>query len=282
MSGYRASSLRLLAIALLAALCLARVAQAKDDFLPPEQAYKYATRVQDDRLIVTWKIEKGYYLYKNKLGIASASSIVRLNTPAWPKGELHKDEFFGEQEIYRGTVEIPVAMSFEGTRPAELPIELKLQGCADAGLCYPPLTWKSNVAIPAGAAAKTGLRSLFTSKAPSSNEEFLPPDEAFKFGAAMERPDSVALTWIIADGYYLYKDRIEVSTDSQNVQIGQPLLPKGEPKFDEYFGNTEVYYQFAEASVPVARAAGSTGKLNLKVTYQGCAEGGLCYNPITK
>ena len=98
----------------------------------------------------------------------------------------------------------------------------------------------------------------------------------------MERADSVALTWVIADGYYLYKDKISVTTDTPNVQIGKPVLPKGEPKHDEFFGDTEVYHEVLEASLPVARAADSTGTLTLNVTYQGCAEGGLCYNPITK
>ena len=98
----------------------------------------------------------------------------------------------------------------------------------------------------------------------------------------MERADSVALTWIIADGYYLYKHRIAVTTDTPNVQIGTPVLPKGDPKHDEFFGDTEVYHEFLEASLPVARAAGSTGTLKLNVTYQGCADGGLCYNPISK
>jgi len=284
MFGSRIRNLWLLAAALLASAGFALSAQAKDEFLPPEQAYKYSTRVDGDRLIVTWKVEKGYYLYKNKMGVALAKAgpdTVQLGAPAWPKGETHKDEYFGEQEIYRRTVEIPMPFIVSGTRPSSLPIELKLQGCADAGLCYPPLTWKTDVALPASA-AKPALRTLFKSPSAASNQEFLPPDEAFKFGAAMERADSVALTWIIADGYYLYKDRIEVLGDSSSAQIGAPLLPKGEPKHDEYFGDTEVYYQFAEASVPVARAAGSTGTLNLKVTYQGCAEGGLCYNPITK
>jgi thiol:disulfide interchange protein DsbD len=129
------------------------------------------------------------------------------------------------------------------------------------------------------------LRSLFGPSARSSagpGNDLLPPDEAFRFGAAMERPDSIALTWVIADGYYLYKNSIQVSTDSPIAQLGRPQLPQGEPKNDEYFGDTEVYYQFAEGSVPVARAAGTQGTLNLTVTYQGCAEKGFCYNPITK
>jgi thiol:disulfide interchange protein DsbD len=256
-------------------------AWAKDDFLPPEQAYQYSARVAGDQLIVSWRIEPGYYLYKKKLGIASAASTVQLGEPAWPKGENHHDDYFGDQEIYRGTVDIGVPITVPGVRPATLPVELKLQGCADAGLCYPPLTWKTDVALPAAAAGKTDLRSFLQSKKPA-DDEFLPPDQAFKFGAAMQRPDSVALTWIIAEGYYLYKDRISVTSDTPNMQIGKPLLPKGAPKHDEFFGDTEVYHEVLEASVPVARAAGSTGTLALKITYQGCAEGGLCYNPITK
>jgi thioredoxin:protein disulfide reductase len=281
-------SVRALAALALAFLAIALPAQAKDEFLPPEQAYKYSTRIDGDQLIVSWKIEKGYYLYRKKMAVALSKAApspgASLAEPLWPKGELHKDEYFGEQEIYRGSVDIPVPISFQGPRPAKLAVDLKLQGCADAGLCYPPLTWKAETTVPAEGAksSKSNLLSLFKSGPAKTEQEFLPPDQAFKFGASMERPDSVALTWIIADGYYLYKHKIEVSGESANAQIGQPLLPKGDPKHDEFFGDTEVYHQFAEASVPVARAAGSSGTLNLKVTYQGCADGGLCYNPITK
>src|SRR5690606_19206334 len=66
------------------------------------------------------------------------------------------------------------------------------------------------------------------------------------------------------------------------VQIGAPRLPEGKQKHDEFFGDVEVFYEILEGTLPVARAAGSTGTLNLSITYQGCAEGGLCYNPITK
>lgn len=286
----------LLAVLILGCAALAPVASAKDEFLPPEQAYRYSARVAGDQLIVSWQIEKGYYLYKKKMGVASAMSSVQLGQPAWPKGEAHSDEYFGEQEIYRGKVDVAIPLSVPGPRPSQLAVELKLQGCADAGLCYPPLTWKTQVALPPAASAQasaspaqtfptksggTDLRSFFKSGR-TGNEEFLPPDAAFKFGAGMERADSVALTWIIADGYYLYKDKISITTGSPHIQIGKPSLPQGKPKHDEFFGDTEVYYEVLETSLPVARAADSTGTLTLHVTYQGCAEGGLCYNPITK
>lgn len=293
-TGLLNAALRALA-AIAIALGLLAPAGAADDFLPPQQAYKYTTRIENDRLIVSWNIEKGYYLYRNRMGVALAKTSaasseqtpsdhagVQLGEAAWPKGESHTDEYFGEQEIYRGKFDVPVPITFQAKRPASLSIELKLQGCADAGLCYPPQKWLAQVAVPAATArgAGTDLRSFLKPK--SGGDEFLPPDEAFRFGAGMDKPDSVALTWVIAEGYYLYRHRISVTTDTPDVRLGALVLPKGDPKHDEFFGDVEVYHEMLEGSVPVARPAGAGGKLTLNVTYQGCADGGLCYNPITK
>ncbi len=275
-------------LALLACLPFVQVAGAKDEFLPPERAYRYVARVEGDRVVVAWTIEPGYYLYKKKMGVVSAASSTQLGEPLWPKGEDHTDEYFGTQEIYRGKVEVPVPFTVAGARPTKLALELRLQGCADAGLCYPPQKWQTEVALPAAAAASSGtssggLSALLGKKSGGANGEFLPPDEAFRFGAGLAQPDSIPLTWVIADGYYLYKDRISIESTTPNVQIGKPVLPQGKPKHDEYFGDTEVYYEVLEATLPVARAAsGEALPVQLKVTYQGCAEGGLCYNPITK
>jgi thiol:disulfide interchange protein DsbD len=272
-------------VVLLTQLLLIPAASAKDDFLPPERAYRYATRVEGDRVIVAWNIEPGYYLYKKKMGVVSATSTAQLGEPLWPKGENHTDEYFGTQEIYRGKVEVPVPFTIPGVRPGKLALELRLQGCADAGLCYPPQKWKTEVALPAaGKSAGGGLASLLGKKPAGAAEgDFLPPDEAFRFGAGLPQPDSIPLTWVIADGYYLYKDKISIESTTPNVQLGKPVLPQGKSKHDEYFGDTEVYYEVLEATLPVARAASSEPlSVQLKVTYQGCAEGGLCYNPITK
>jgi thiol:disulfide interchange protein DsbD len=280
----------------------------REEFLPPEQAYKYSTRIEGDELVVTWKITPGYYLYRQKMGVALAEAAapsktassdspspgqrekdgmraltgVQLGEPAWPKGESHTDEFFGTQEIYRGTLDVPVALRIEGARPKALPLELKLQGCADAGLCYPPLKWKTEVALGGAGSAAGSLPWLRRKSSPATNNEFLPPDEAFRLGVSVLDAGSVGLTWIIADGYYLYKERLQVTANTPGVEIGAPSLPAGKRKHDEYFGDTEVYYGVLEATLPVARAAGPGAVLNLTVTYQGCAEGGLCYNPITR
>lgn len=284
-----AAAAALLAPALLA---LAPPAAARQDFLPPEQAYRYTVEAEADRIVVHWNVAPGYYLYKSKMGVASSQDSVQTAEPDWPRGEQHTDEYFGTQEIYRGRVAVPVSFTVQdGERPGKLALELKLQGCADAGLCYPPLRWKTEVALPA-AGGGGGISALFKSKSGNGlgqlgqrqtrqNDDFLPPDAAFRFGPGMEGPDTVALTWIIAEDYYLYKDRIQVATDTPGVTLGKLRLPEGQPKHDEFFGDTEVYYEVLEASLPIARPAGA-GQLDLAVIYQGCAESGLCYNPITK
>ena len=129
-------------------LLQAPVASAKDDFLSPDKAYRYTTRVEGDRLIVAWDIEKGYYLYKKKMGVVSTSGDAQLGEPMWPKGEDHTDDYFGTQEVYRGKVEVPVPIVITGSRPPVLNVELRLQGCADAGLCYPPQKWKTRSSSP--------------------------------------------------------------------------------------------------------------------------------------
>jgi len=115
----------------------------------------------------------------------------------------------------------------------------------------------------------------------SSDEDFLPPDEAFQLTASADGGAAVSLDWIIADGYYLYRHRVAVKTDTPGFTLGVPVLPDGKKKTDEFFGQVEVYYQQLDAEVPLERAAG-TDTVELKVTYQGCADAGLCYPPITK
>ena len=101
------------------------------------------------------------------MGVASTVSTVQLGEPAWPKGEDHTDEYFGTQEIYRGKVDVPVPFTIAGVRPAKLALELRLQGCADAGLCYPPQKWKTEVALPAaGKSAGGGLGRAASARNP--------------------------------------------------------------------------------------------------------------------
>jgi thiol:disulfide interchange protein DsbD len=137
-------------------------------------------------------------------------------------------------------------------------------------------------APPAQPARKaSGVDALLASTR-AGDDEFLSPDQAFRFDAIPEGTDRVRLNWEITEGYYLYRARIKVRTPSTNAQLGAPQFPPGQVKMDEYFGKQEVYHHELAVSVPVARSSGGELELPLEVTYQGCAEAGLCYPPQTK
>ena len=263
-------------------------AYAADDFLPPEQAFQYSVRQSGAAIEVQWRVTPGYYLYRKRMGVASPDGSASLGEPIYPQGEIHKDEYFGEQEVFRGNFTVTVPVSKTTGTAAELPLDLKLQGCADAGLCYPPQTWRTSVKWTPGAGLSAKSASaLFgesrTAAAATGNDsEFLPVDEAFRLEVFPESPDRVRLVWEIAKGYYLYRQRISVASSSDAAALGTLSLPKGQTKTDEFFGEQEVFHDELIATVAVSRAAGGALSLPLSVTYQGCAEAGLCYPPETK
>ena len=127
----------------------------------------------------------------------------------------------------------------------------------------------------------SGVDALLGS-ARSGGDEFLPPDQAFRFDALAAGIDRIRLNWEIADGYYLYRARIKVKSPGAGAQLGTPEFPSGQVKMDDYFGKQEVYHHELSVSVPVTRSSGGDLDVPLEVTYQGCAESGLCYPPQTK
>jgi len=107
--------------------------------------------------------------------------------------------------------------------------------------------------------------------------DFLPPEQAFVFSAAMADPGTVELRYRIAPGYYMYRERFGLSISPLGAAtLGTPVYPQGEVKYDPTFEkNMEVYHQQVSITVPV------TGEqpFSLTVTSQGCADAGLCYPP---
>ena len=118
---------------------------------------------------------------------------------------------------------------------------------------------------------------LFSVFAQAEND-LLPADEAFSFKAKVVN-DEILLTWDIAKGYYLYKEKIKISSDF-STQLGTAKFPKAKVKNDEFFGRIGVYRNSAVVAVPVLE--GDAKSILLNVTFQGCADLGVCYPPITK
>ncbi|MGH8129608.1 MAG: protein-disulfide reductase DsbD [Steroidobacteraceae bacterium] len=117
---------------------------------------------------------------------------------------------------------------------------------------------------------------------PSSNQDqFLPVDEAFVFSATADGGEQVLLDWQVAPGYYLYRHRLSAKTSTAGFALGEVATPPGKKKTDEFFGDVEVYYDALSATVPVERPA-DAAVFEIAVSYQGCADAGLCYPPVTK
>lgn len=111
--------------------------------------------------------------------------------------------------------------------------------------------------------------------------EFLPVEKAFRVSATASGPEQIRVTFVIAPGYYLYQRRLQFIASSPGVRLGSPVLPRGEPHTDEYFGTQTVYRGILEATLSVSRPAGASGAVTVSVGYQGCADAGLCYPPQT-
>nr|WP_235935257.1 protein-disulfide reductase DsbD [Undibacterium crateris] len=110
---------------------------------------------------------------------------------------------------------------------------------------------------------------------PAMAEDFLDPEVAFKVNAVMVEPGVAEVTFTIADGYYLYRERLKFS--SEQAKLGEPVLPKGKVKFDETFNKeVETYREKLVVRIPVQ----ADKDFVLKVARQGCADLGLCYPPM--
>lgn len=261
-------------------LAIVASAQANDEPLRPEEAYRYVVSDTGDAIEVSWSIEDGYYLYRNKLGFESNTASVVLGEPRLPEGLPHEDEFFGAQQVYREHFYVSVPYTIDGVRPESVEFVIKSQGCADIGLCYPPQQWIETVPLRQPAKSKPKLK--LSDLGQLGGSQFLPVDEAFQPILIPVDGNTVEVSWRIAPGYYLYKDKISVKSLSDDVQLGKLNLPQGKLKFDEFFGESEVYIEDVFARLPLARATPAAVNLELELSYQGCAEDGLCYPPITR
>ncbi|NMZ96975.1 protein-disulfide reductase DsbD [Pseudomonas lundensis] len=117
----------------------------------------------------------------------------------------------------------------------------------------------------------TGLSQAYASDNPFEQKaDFLPANKAFVFTSEPLPSGETRLHWQITDQYYLYKKRFKF--DGLNA-AQTPVLPQGQEHSDEFFGATQVYRDSLELLIP----AGANGQV--KVSWQGCADAGLCYPP---
>ncbi len=276
----RASPLSLLLLTVFF-LFFSRLATAEEELLPPNQAFPAAVEAIDgESLRVTWQVADGYYLYRSKLRLTSQTEGITLGEPRLPPGKIKEDEFFGKVETYRGklTAEVPVRRA-DGA-PNTLALLAESQGCADIGVCYPPHRQELNVALPTLAAANDLAGALGFG---GDEDEILEPEQAFAFSTDVVDGNTLIARWDIAPGHYLYREKFNFEVQgAEGIRAGTPQIPAGKEKDDEFFGRIQVHYGLIEVRIPLVRDHGDAAEVTLLAGYQGCAEGKICYPPLTQ
>jgi thioredoxin:protein disulfide reductase len=105
---------------------------AEPKFLPVDEAFQLSVAVSDGTVTMRWHIAPGYYLYKSKLDFSASGRPLEASIPS---GTVSEDEYFGKVEVFHE--ELTVSLELADSRQADV-ISVVYQGCAEAGLCYPP------------------------------------------------------------------------------------------------------------------------------------------------
>ena len=251
------------------------------DLLEPEQAFKFSARVVDDQTLeVRYQIAEGYYLYRDKIKFKAEPADVVLGTARFPAGKIKQDEYFGKVETYHHDLVIRLPYTRSGAN--QITLKATSQGCADAGVCYPPQTQVTKLDLPS-ARSEGGGKSSLLKLLGGGQDEFLPPDQAFKLTVKANDEKTLLASFTIAENYYLYRDKIRFSLkDSRGTDIAAVILPQGDTKSDPTFGKTEVYHKSFQAIIKLRREDNGKQPVNLFAAYQGCSEKGVCYPPVQK
>ena len=140
------------------------------------------------------------------------------------------------------------------------------------------------VAAPAGSISERLQNLVSPRDSGVIQPDILEPDQAFRLSAMPLSSRVANFTWEIEEGYYLYRDKFFFTALSEDLAIDANAIriPRGKVKWDEYFGNVEVYTGFVSIDVPLIHELTGNSPVRIQVGYQGCKENSVCYPPMTK
>jgi len=147
--------------------CWSGTAHADDEYLPPEQAFQLTARMLDANTAqLDYRIADGYYMYRDRFHFTATGAT--LGEPQFPPGKTKYDENFQKEvETYHGTVQARLAVR---DATGEFTISAVSQGCADKGLCYPPMTLQVKLAPQAIGVATRSVGSDEAAQPAASGE----------------------------------------------------------------------------------------------------------------
>lgn len=286
---------RIAALCLLSLTALPALAVSEKDLLPVDQAFALKAEASSrDRIDLRWDIAPGYYLYHHRTSVKAGAGF-NAGTLQMPPGEKKHDEFFGDVETYHRQLRSFLPGTADpGVETVTL--EVRYQGCADAGVCYPPQRRTLEVKLPGtGGGAAAAAAPMFNPLAASNGSGLslpgagvsqglpLPSEKAFGFEAIVDNGNRLLLRFSPAPGYYLYRDRTSLALEgAAGIRTGRPQWPAGKSHRDEHFGDVVVYFDQVDVPLALRRDHPNATPATLVVTFQGCQTDGICYPPMTR
>jgi len=272
---------RLLSFLLL--LLLGSFSQANASLLPASEAFQLSAQIVDDKVELNWSISSGYFVIKESIEISTAEPD-QIGNAVFPQAVPTVDAFLGNINIYRGEQSVVLPISSENTND-DLVLTIVFDGCADLGICYPPIT--KNITLSAPVIKQVQIISdvpvfdSITASEPSTQVGFLqaggplPTNEAFNLDVVAIDAQTLIIRWLVHKDYYLYKDKIAISV--KGAGIVNILYPDATLINDEFFGRVSIYDRPIEVLLSLEDV--SSGQVTLSVEYLGCWKGGVCYPP---
>lgn len=274
--------------------------------LSPEVAFiPTVQEVTGDAIVIGFEVADKYYLYRDKMSFKieeSERSLAdnlgtepSLASPIYQSATIIEDDYFGEQSVFRHSTLVTLPYN-AGNKSGSINLAVKYQGCADIGLCYPPITSLLQVDLPAGeSAAASSISSPISSSVASTavpisellgsqddESEILPPELAYLPQIMKANGSQLDVRWHIEPGYYLYRDKITFSLlEADNTRLISTQIDLGTEQFDQFYGNVHVLRESAEAQLTLESSSAFTGgsEATLQINYQGCADIGVCFPP---
>lgn len=267
----------------------------QEDLLDADDAFAgEITEINQDSIKLHFEIADKYYLYKHAFKFPNDDSSVNFAEAQIPDGDKKQDEFFGEVETYHHSIDIVIPYDNPKVR-RETTFKYRYQGCAEAGVCYPPQTKTVNLTLPVPVAAVPGNNSNPFAKSGSENslglnnndnwggqmDEVLPEDQAFKFETIALNENTLSARFTLSPNVYLYKDKVILTSLTNGITIESVNFPQAQIKDDPHFGEVEIFFDQVEVEVKISRN-NSAGSLQLQADFQGCVDEGICYPPASR
>ena len=253
-----------------------------DEVLPVNQVFiPKVSSVSQDYIDIDIDIKPKYYLYRQRLFELSGDDIAIEGKTLSP-GSTKTDSFFGEQSIwYGGKNQAKIRIKYQNVNKAtKATIKLKYQGCEENAICYPPETVFLPIDLPT---AKKPFVDILNNNKKSDlfftqKKKNIPlvEDKAFPFYITPIDKNTLSLSWQIAKGYYLYRDKIKiVGKNIANIQLSQ-----GINYHDQFFGEQQIYRD--DNATAIIYFIKYKPNKQIDIQFQGCSDFGICYPVMSR